>query len=166
MEKLWKERCSKCHHATREARIVPELYQWPLCGVCEGRIRNGLIHYRPSNGSEFEYFYHRCCSCRHFIDDSADPLPGKLMPPFTACTWGVLDRLHVSMVEDCEHISNWFDPKDIEDGCPATCLRYTHKNDPDGETRDPPPPVDPAQMTFGDLLTVVERVPEVQHAGR
>lgn len=161
--------CGTCYteakKAGRDVRLTT-VYPYPVCGMCEQRIRNGLVHYRPSNGTEFEIFRSRCEDCRHCREDlNGEPRPGTLKPPFANCAWGVLDRVYVQQGEDYDHISTWFDPAELQttdaDGspsCPAVCLRFTHKDDSDGEFRDPPPPDCEGQLTFSDVLEVTERV--------
>jgi hypothetical protein len=162
--------CAGCYgEAEKAGRSVrtTDLYEYPLCIRCEARMREGLIHYRPSNGAEFRYFESRCEDCRHFIDDHENPKPGQLERPFATCSWGVLDRIYVQMWSSTDHISNWFDPADISTRdvngkyiCPAECKRFTHKDERDGELREPPKPDCEGQMFFGDLDIPVERVPE------
>jgi hypothetical protein len=150
-----------CGEAAKRGRPVrkTDLYAYPLCGLCESRMREGLVRYRPSNGTEFRMFRSHCDNCRHCIDSEDDPKPGSLTPPFQCCSWGVLDRLYQQMWSKHDHISNWFNPLDLKPECPATCLRFTHRNDPEDESRNPPPPSDPAQMTFADLDIPVEAAP-------
>lgn len=147
--------CGRCYdEARKHGRTVrkTDVYDYPICSLCESRIRNGLVKYRPSNGTEFLVFLDRCSKCRHWIDDTDDPQPGNLEPPYNTCQWGVLDRFYVNMAFGHDHISNWFDPADLDAStCPATCKRFTHRNDGDGETRDPPPVDCEGQMFFGDL---------------
>ena len=120
------------------------------------REKDGLVYYRPSNGTEFTCFYDRCEGCRHYTDDLSNPKPGRLSPPFTACTWGVLDRLLVAQVEDRGGRSSYFDPADLNPAtCPATCLRFTPR-DYGFDDRDPPKPDLPGQMVFGEESAGVE----------
>lgn len=144
-----------CGDAKKHGRAVhmTDVCDYPICGLCERRAREGLIRYRPSNGAEMMMFESRCDKCRHFITDEK---MGSLEAPFNACQWGVLDRLYVMQMSERDHISNWFSPDDIENGCPATCRRFTHKNDSDGERRDPPRPDCEGQMFLGDLNIPVE----------
>lgn len=163
--------CSTCYGSAKEhGRTVrmTDVYKYPICGLCESRIRNGLVQYHPSNGTEFyDYFIPRCEVCRHYIDNPDNPLPGKLQPPYAACAHGVLDRLLVQQVESRDHISMWFDPADLsrydESGtlcCPAICKRFTHKDDSDGASRDPAPRDCPGQMTFDDINIPIEKTAE------
>lgn len=159
--------CGTCYgQAKKHGRTVSltTVYPYKICGLCEGRLRNGLVKYSPSNGTEYMMFEERCGDCRHYIDDgeSAPTLDGKPV----MCAHGVLDRVSYQMFTDHDHISRWFDPADIrttdDQGgpmCPAECLRFTHKNDPDGERRDPPKPDCEGQMFFSDVLTVPEPEP-------
>jgi hypothetical protein len=155
--------CDGCYgEARKEGRathdVTIEGHARKYCSQCESFARNGLVHYRPSNGTEFDIFVSRCHQCRHWIDDRDDPKPGRLAPPFTTCKCGVLDRFYVSMAYGAGHVSNWFDPADIDaDDCPATCKRFTHKDDPNGEFRDPPPPDCAGQMMLGESVEIVER---------
>ena len=127
------------------------------CAKCESFARSGMIHYSPSNGTEYDIFVSQCARCRHYIDDLDNPRPGRMRPPFTACTWGVLDRLHVQMVRGPCDASRWLDPDDIDNKhCPAECKRFTPKDDPHGELRDPPTPDAPGQMMLGEALDVPE----------
>jgi len=95
-------------------------------------------------------FTSRCERCRHFIDDRDDPQIPRLSRPFSNCQWGVLDRLNMSAMSSDDHISNWYDPDDIEPTCPAICKRFTDRND-DDPSRDPPKPDMPGQMFLGDI---------------
>lgn len=148
--------CGEAKKAGRDVRMTDLHPKYPLCTLCEARRREGLVHYRPSNGTEFDIFLERCFSCRHHIDDWDNPKPGTLEEPFNTCAWGVLDRLYVSMMERDGHIANWFDPKDLTPGCPADCQRYTHKDDDPSDGRNPPVPDIPGQLTFDDLNVPVE----------
>jgi hypothetical protein len=156
--------CAGCYgQAAKAGRIVRQTnaYEFPLCGLCERRVREGLVRYRPSNGTEYMMFDAQCGRCRHHTDDGESP--PSLTPPYRMCAWGVLDRLTYQMGEDADHPCNWFDPADLRrfapDGrllAPADCLRFTDKRDGDGERRDPPRPDCEGQLTFSDLLTVHE----------
>lgn len=157
--------CACCYSdaakAGRATRPVPGLTKYELCGLCESRLRAGLIHYEPSNGTEFEIFMGQCFRCRHYIDDTENPKPGRLEPPFNACAWGVLDRFYAAMPWGHDHIGYWFDPADLEpskDDPPPDCKRFMHKDDPRGEFYDPPTPDVGGQLTFEDALEVPERV--------
>lgn len=114
--------------------------------------RAGLVYYRPSNGTEMEMFEAQCGRCRHCIDDGESAYDPK---KFTLCTWGILDRLAMSAWTENPQ-ANWFDPADLKDGCPAECLRFTDKNDPSGDLRDPPPKDCIGQMFFNDLDVPIE----------
>lgn len=152
--------CDGCYSdAAENGRAVrqTELSKYPLCVLCESRTREGLLHYRPSNGSEFSCIESRCAVCRHNIDDRDNPQPGSLNPPYQCCSWGILDRFYIQMWGGYSNIANWFDPKDLTHE--GRCLRFTHRNDPDGELRDPSPTPDPAQMTFSDLNVPIEASP-------
>lgn len=156
--------CGGCYGAAEKAgRPVrkTDVYDYPLCGLCEGRVRNGLIQYHPSNGTEFDYFLSTCERCRHFDGGGLSDHRVK------ACAWGVLDKLLNGMSEPSDSGTFWFDPADLathglngELICPARCLRFTGRNDADGNLRDPPPRDCEGQMFLGDLLTVPERVPQ------
>jgi hypothetical protein len=135
-----------------------------VCAVCESRMRNGLIHYVPSNGTEGEMFRSRCDRCRHFIDDSDNPQPPKFESPYSQCQWGVLDKITAAMWEESDHMCHWFDSSDVTNHglngellCPARCLRFTGKGDFGGELRDPPPPDVVGQMTLGELAVPKEK---------
>lgn len=159
--------CGTCYsEAKKQGRAVrmTDAYPYPVCSQCERHLRNGLIHYSPSNGTEYLIFEERCYDCRHNIDD------GESCPDITKkpriCAWGVRDRVMHQMATDADHIDRWFDPEDLStrsaDGsliCPAECRRFTHKNDGDGARRDPPKPDCEGQMYLGEMLTVPERVP-------
>lgn len=151
--------CDAAEKAGREVRQT-DAYEYPLCRLCEGRIREGLVHYHPSNGTEFRMFESRCERCRHY--DDAGTMDAKVK----ACKWGILDKLLNGMFSDADSGNFWFMPDELEDTCPATCLRFTDQRDGDGPTRDPPPPDCTGQMFFSDVLTVPERSPatEVSHA--
>lgn len=149
--------CSTCYSSKLPVRLT-QLHDYPVCGRCEQHLRNGLVHYRPSNGSEFMDFEERCCDCRHFKGDDA-VCSGK-----PACDFGILDRFYTQTMNDCEHISNWFDPADLklEQKIFGVCQRFTDRNDPNGELRDPPKPDCEGQLFFGDLP--VERREPVRQA--
>lgn len=150
--------CNCAAKAGREVRMT-DVYQYPICTLCESRMRNGYVYYRPSNGTEFRMFESRCHDCRHFIDDYEDPQPPKFDAPGHQCKWAVLDHLIAgSMGADEDSMAFWFNPMDLKPECPADCLRFTDKRDPNGEHRDPPPPDCIGQMTFSDVLVVEERV--------
>jgi hypothetical protein len=166
--------CSTCYgEAKKHGRPVrtTDIYPYPLCSTCEQRMRNGLVRYHPSNGTEAMMFEERCDRCRHNIDNG-ESFPDLSKKP-VICAWGVRDRLMHQMATDMDHIDKWFDPADLrtecDDGspmCPAECLRFTHKGDEDGDKRDPPKPDCEGQMFLGELLTVPEVVSvRVQVAG-
>ena len=167
-----RQHCAGCYGAAKKAgREVRETdaYPYPLCGLCEGRVRNGLIHYRPANGTEYWMIEERCEGCRHCI--ATPESPPTLKRPFGMCAWGVLDRLTYQMGAEQDHICHWFEPDDIElkDRIWFHCKRFTDKGDADGELRDPPPPDCEGQLYFSDILTVPERVrqmPVVEGAAR
>jgi hypothetical protein len=148
--------------AKKKGRLVrlTTMSEYPMCWLCEQRTREGLVHYSPSNGTEFDIFQSHCYRCRHWIDDTDNPQPTKLEAPFVTCKWGVLDRVMYQMCTEADHISHWFDPEDLSTKdatgrpiCPARCLRFRDKNDASG---DPPPRDMPGQMTFSDVLVVKE----------
>lgn len=148
--------CATCYSDAakcgRPVRLTA-LHKLPICSLCEQRLANGLIKYRPSNGTEFDIFLSRCFRCRHWIDDMDNPQPGKLSPPYSACKWGVLDRMYHGMLS-YDNIGNWFDPADLDpSGCPATCKRYT-PDDYGFDDRDPPAPDVPGQMTLMESVTI------------
>lgn len=157
---------SGCYSAAAKAGRLVRATQWGnLCSLCESRAREGLLHYRPSNGTEFQIFEGRCETCRHYNveaqhDMSIQPrndVPGNL------CTWAVLDRITNQMWSEHDAACNWFHPADLATHdangryiCPAECKRYTHKDDRDGEWRDPPPRDVPGQLLLEELLDVPE----------
>ena len=155
------EHCATCSGAAvkagREVRQT-DASEYPLCILCERRTREGLIHYRPSNGTEFRMFLARCDRCRHFDGG------GLSDPTVKACKWGVLDKLLDGQCADEDSPVFWFDPSDLKDGCPAECLRFTDRDDPTGELRDPPPRDCLGQMFLGELLTVPGRTPATDAA--
>jgi hypothetical protein len=165
--------CGTCYGAARKhGRKVSltTIYPYAVCGQCEQHLRNGLVHYSPSNGTEFAYFEDECGRCRHHIDDG-ESCPSLTKP--TMCAWGVLDRITHQMATDHDHIDRWFDPQDLrtkgevgEPLCPARCLRFTYKGDAGGEHRDPPKPDCEGQMFLGEVLTVPERVPAKADSSR
>lgn len=64
--------CAYCYgEAKKHGRAVrqTDVCEWRICTLCESRIRNGLVHYNPSNGTEYRIFEGRCGECRHHIDD-------------------------------------------------------------------------------------------------
>lgn len=126
------------------------------------RERDGLLFYRPSNGTEFQIFQERCARCKHWIDDLDDPQPGRMAPPYATCKWGVLDRLYIAMTRERGDIADYHDPADLRterlDGlpvCPAECLRFTPK-DYGFDDRDPPSPDVPGQMLLGEDVVIHE----------
>jgi hypothetical protein len=156
--------CSCCYDAARKAgRPVrqTDVYKWQICDLCESRIREGLLHYFPSNGTEFGIFESHCNRCRHYNPDADYGNHED-----KACTWGILDKILNAQIEDYDTINAWFDPahitREAKDGsliCPADCLKFTHKNDGDGPLRDPPPKDAAGQMELGECFTVEEIVP-------
>lgn len=156
--------CATCYgDAEKKGRAVKltKLYDYPVCTLCESRLREGLVHYIPSCGGEGANFQDRCYDCRHHIPDlggNNDPQFPSLTPPYGMCTWGILDRLEKSAWEDHDHIASWYNPADL-DAKRGRCLRYTPKDYP-GDDRDPPPIPDPNQLTFDDLLTPKEVAPD------
>lgn len=153
--------CATCHgEAAKAGRPVRKtsVCEYEICLVCESHLRNGLIHYRPSNGTEGRMFEGRCEDCRHHRADGDDLVMPKLIPPYGRCAFGILDRITMQQMGAPDDSSvNWFDPADLEDGCPATCKRFTDRNDPNGELRDPTPPDCIGQMMLGEMLDVPER---------
>lgn len=148
--------CANCYDAAEKAgRTIrmTDLYAYPLCQLCENRMREGLIHYRPSNGTEFRMFLETCESCRHYTDDLENPKPGRLQPPHTCCKWGILDRFYVGMTQERDHSANWFTPDQLEKGCPASCRKWVHRDDPNGE--DAPTPDVPGQLMLVEALPVI-----------
>lgn len=162
-----RQSCAYCHNAAAKAGRpvrMTEVCEYPICPVCEARVRNGLLHYRPSNGTEGMIFEERCERCRHYIDDGESAYSYNLDKP-VMCQFGILDRMKLSGWGDHDSSTNWYDPADLRtkspDGeliCPAECLRFTDKDDPDGARRDPPPKDCEGQMFFGDIDVPVERV--------
>lgn len=153
--------CDTCYSAASKAgRTVRAVTiggnEWEVCTLCESRIRNGLIHYVPSNGTEGHAFLGRCERCRHFDPDTLQDASVK------GCAWGIADKILTMMYAESDSPNAWHDPADLTPTCPATCLRFTSKDDPHGEHRDPPPPDVPGQLTFGELpeFTPVERAIE------
>ena len=160
--------CGKCYGEARkhgrEVRMT-EIFDYPVCSQCEQHLRNGLVYYRPANGTEAMMFEEQCDDCRHNIDDSESFPDLKAHKP-KICAWWVRDRLMHQMATPADHIDRWFDPADLNtrmpDGspmCPAECRRFTHKGDADGEHRDPPRPDCEGQMMLDEMLIVPERVP-------
>lgn len=151
--------CSLCYDAARKAgRAVrqTDVYTWPVCSLCESRLRNGLVHYVPSNGTEGHIFLSRCDECRHFRSEDFK------------CAHGVLDKVMDMMFELSDSAKAWHDPATLQtrvaDGSPrypALCLRFTDRNDPLGDLRDPPPKDCVGQMMLEEVLDVPERVPAV-----
>ena len=150
--------CAKCYSAAEKAgRAVrmTDVCKRPICSLCESRIRNGLVHYVPSNGSEGEMFFSRCDRCRHFNAE------GYSDPSAQACAWGIADKVLNMMANESDSPQAWHDPADLDHTTsPAICKRFTHKDDENGHFRDPPPPDCEGQMTFGELDVPKERVPQ------
>jgi hypothetical protein len=143
--------CSLCYDcAPKQGRPVKltDVYGWPICSLCESRLRNGLVHYRPSNGTEFYMFDERCCDCRFH-----DPM-GEQDASVKACSYGILDKLLNGMMSERDSMCFWFDPADLTPTCPATCLRYERRmpNDGDGPAKLPAPDC-PGQMMFAEMFT-------------
>lgn len=140
-----KDYCATCYGAAKaNGRPVKmtEVYHRPICSLCESRIRNGLVHYVPSNGSEGRAFISRCTRCRHYQDNDGRP---------QTCTWGILDKITGMMIEESDSAKAWHDPANLE--TTGNCLRFTDRNDPHG---DPPPKDCEGQIFFGELLAVKE----------
>lgn len=121
----------------------------------------GLVKIHFSNGSEWDCFSSRCDDCRHNIDfnDADYPRAPKLSPPHNICTWGILDRIYYCMATDAHGYGNSLhspDDMEIVHKFFPHCKRYTHKDDFDGEFREPPTPDIPGQMTFDDIDVPVE----------
>jgi len=155
--------CDTCYSdAAKAGRLVRKTEHGDLCRLCERRTREGLVHYRPSNGTEGMMFQSQCERCRHHTDDG-EKLP-KFDVPGRLCAWAVLDRVVAQMFEGYDSPACWFQPEDLmtrrDNGeyiFPARCRRFTDKGDAAGEHRDPPPPDCDGQLFFGELLTVPER---------
>jgi hypothetical protein len=154
--------CACCYAAAAKAgRTVrlTDVYEYPVCSLCESRLRNGLIHYVPSNGSEGDMFASQCNRCRHFDPASDEDYTVK------QCAWGIRDKVTAMMWEDSDSAKAWHDPADLDDQyCPASCRRFTSKDDENGHFRDPPPPDVTGQMTFGEVDMPVERSPDIELA--
>lgn len=157
--------CACCYdQAKKHGRPVrvTDVYEYQICSLCESRIRNGLVKYQPSNGTEFDIFQEGCERCRHY-DKS---VLGEGDFSRKACAHGILDKLLDGMFSESDSMKFWFDPQDLTTRdangkyiCPAQCLRFTGKNDPDGERRDPPKPDCEGQLFFSDILVVKEKSP-------
>ncbi len=154
--------CGGCYgEAKKKGRPVrvTDVYKYALCSLCESRMRNGLVHYIPSNGTEGHMFETECEKCRHY---STHP------EGYGTCAFGILDKMVESGWEDRDSAKSWYDPADLRtkdhEGnpiCPAQCLRFTDKNDPNGNLREPPPKDCAGQMFLGEVLDVPERkIPE------
>ncbi len=153
---------SEAAKAGRKVRMT-DVSDYPICSQCESRVRNGLVKYQPSNGTEMMMFEEQCERCRHHTDDGESP--PKLTVPGKACMWAIKDKLIQGMWSPVDSAVLWFDPLDLDtDDCPATCRRFTGKGDADGEFRDPPPPDCIGQLFFGDVDVPVERVPVMMEA--
>lgn len=149
--------CGTCHDRAKvkgRGVTLTQFHEYPVCSLCESRLREGLVHYEPSNGSEFDGFWTRCEVCRHVTVDGGGA---------NSCTWKILDKLLVGMGEAHDAACFWFNPDDLETGRHgAVCKRFTHRNDNDDDgARNPPPIHDPAQMTFDDIDIPVERSPKM-----
>lgn len=152
------DHCRGCYHAWKGKRRLLGHGLDTVCELCERREREGLVRYQPSNGTEMDIFQSRCRVCRHCSENPDG---------YDSCAWGILDRIYEAAGEDHDTAKLWFHPDDLQtkanDGrplCPAVCLRFTDRSDPNGEFRDPPPPHDPNQLTFEDLLEVRENAPQ------
>ena len=145
--------CAHCYGvAAKAGRVVRKVegYKYPLCSLCESRCREGLIHYSPSNGTEFSMLESVCERCRHFDEE------GLQDASVQSCKWNILDKLLNGQFSEPDSMNFWFDPSDIDDGCPATCKRFTDRDDEFGHFRDPPPPDCVGQMTLGEMLSAVK----------
>ena len=156
--------CRHCHHEWKGKRRLTGHGLKAVCELCRNREQEGLVRYRPSNGTEWMMFADRCDHCRFNRDDHESP-PDHAKG--TLCAWGIKDKLVAAMWEPDDSNVLWHAPEDVrataEDGrpmCPAKCLRFVH-GDNDDDSHDPPPTPDPNQMTFDDVLEVKER--EVVH---
>lgn len=155
-------RCSLCYDAAKKAgRAVrmTEIYPYKICQLCENRLREGLVFYIPSNGTEAMIFQERCERCRNCSEHKDHG--------YATCAFGILDRILDSACEESDGTKRWHDPLNIrtegDDGkmiCPAECLRFKDRNEMNGERFDPPPKDCEGQMTFDDVLVVEERAPQ------
>jgi hypothetical protein len=129
--------------------------------ACKLAEANGLIRFYFANGSEWSGFEARCDKCRHFIDDPENPKPGKVTPPHNCCAWGVLDRIYESMATGrYGYGTSYHPPEDAEVvRLNPACKRFTHKDDENGEFRDPPKPDCPGQLVLGESDVPVEKSP-------
>lgn len=130
---------------------------------CANATAEGLVLAYFPNGTALEMFVWRCDNCRHCIDDRENPKPGRLTPPFTCCTWGVLDSVYFEMAHSrFGYGKSAHKPEDVQvrddDGswlCPPHCKRYTPKDYP-SDDRDPPRPDVPGQMLLDEIDVPVE----------
>lgn len=160
--------CAGCYGEAKKAgRLVrqTDVYPWAICAQCETRVRNGLIHYTPSNGTEYSMFKQQCETCRHYLRSDDPSAAGK------GCAWGVLDKIESQMWTEHDNANRWFDPADLmtKDAsgrliCPPDCQRYTYRGDAGGEHRDPQPPDVTGQLMIEDLLAVPEQMPKAAEA--
>lgn len=113
--------------------------------------RDGLMWYRPSNGTEFDIFLSRCQGCRHMDYDDND---------YETCQFNILDRIvRSAWTEEYDRPEFYHHPDEVDvSTCPATCLKFTPK-DYDGDDRDPPHPDCPGQMMLGEAIEIHE--PEI-----
>lgn len=146
--------CSQCFTAAKKAgrsvRMTP-YYEWPICSLCESRLREGLVHYRPSNGTEGDLFEAQCERCRHYRPMSDD---GERA---ASCKLKILDRVFEQMWSDYDAACHWFMPDVLKTTlaggspcCPAECLKFSPPGD--GDDANGTPIVDcPGQLMLDDL---------------
>ena len=129
----------------------------------------GLVRVYFPNGTTYDGFYEQCERCHHCIDDRDDPKPPRLTPPFNTCRWGVLDRIIHSMgyPEMYGYGTSFHSPEDmrlIDEMWPECNRFYPRSDDNDPSINHPPPPDCKGQLTFSDVLEVMEREIRPQEA--
>lgn len=113
-----------------------------------GKMNDREKLYFP-NGDSFDIFRARCDDCKHCVDDWDNPIPPTTKPPYSSCTWGILDAIYLHQCLDGEPS---FDKETMDcSKCPPVCKKFTHI-DYQFDDRDPPMADMPGQITFDDLI--------------
>ena len=157
-------RCCYCYsEAAKAGRPVRkiDICDYEICTLCETRLREGLLYYIPSNGTEFDIFQEQCDRCRFGGTHPEHGCP--------TCAHGIIERLMDSAWEGDDSMKKWWMPDVLrtrgEDGhhlCPADCLKFSDRSNDDGMGNKPPPPDCIGQMMLWEAVPApVEVVPKL-----